>query len=94
MPAREAVQLYHDKHGHYMPEYAGFNSFCESMKGSQITEINLSDCLLDASATSSLADAMKFTASIVEIDLSGQPLTGATRKYSYSPWENIDYSCR
>ena len=59
-------------HGSQMPcEYEGFNMLCESLKTSPLTEVDLSDCRLDASATTTLAKAIELMATLAWVDIRG-----------------------
>ena len=67
----ESEQEY-DAHGDQMPfEYEGFNMLCESLKTSPLTEVDLSDCRLDASATTTLAKAIELMTTLAWVDIRG-----------------------
>eukprot|EP01047_Picozoa_sp_COSAG01_P028039 COSAG01_NODE_1871_length_9009_cov_5.036139_5_plen_1198_part_00 len=63
-------------HGDHMPcEYEGFNMLCESLQTSPLIEVDLSDCRLDATATTTLAKAVELMAAIEKVNVSGCTVT-------------------
>eukprot|EP01047_Picozoa_sp_COSAG01_P011914 COSAG01_NODE_527_length_15894_cov_55.365622_1_plen_476_part_10 len=67
-----------DAHGDHMPcDYEGFNMLCESLQASPLTEVDLSDCRLDATATTTLAKAIELMAAVKKVVLSNNFIFGS-----------------
>lgn len=59
----------YEQHGDTMPcDYSGLNSFCEALKPKSIKQLDLSECRLDASATSTLKNIVKFSNSSTDLN--------------------------
>ena len=77
---RVQSQEEYDQYGGYIPEYAGYDTLCTSLKNTQVTELNLSECDLDATATTTLADAIKAMAVVKSLVISDNDIFGQQQK--------------
>eukprot|EP01047_Picozoa_sp_COSAG01_P050995 COSAG01_NODE_5210_length_4407_cov_569.201021_1_plen_1354_part_01 len=64
----------YDQYGEHIPEHAGYGTLCTSLKNTQVTELNLSECDLDATATTTLADAIKAMAVLARVSVLSNPI--------------------
>ena len=87
-----------DRHGRLKTPDAHIESFrqlCEALKPSQVTEVDFSGCGLGPLGAGCVADYVRNAiAALVEVNLSGCPLTGATYEVNDAQtamvWKNID----
>ena len=56
-------------------DQTGWSRLCESFKGSSIEELSLSDIGMGVNGVASLADAIKFMATVARLTLSGNAIT-------------------